>query len=169
MKSKSPKRKQNKTAQKKKSIINFLIKPLIKLTLLVLVIWGSGYCVSALWKSGIKWLDGTSWGRLQEVRITGLERLSESDIFAVVKLDSGCSLMYFPFDSVAALISAIPAIKKARVLRRLPGLLKIDISERHPIAVLCNDGLRFIDGECQVFNPKPSGEVIDLPLITGLT
>lgn len=118
-----------------------------------------------LWNRVVDWLDKTPWGRLQQIEVRGLERLPESDILAELEIEPGVSLMSFPFDSVANRITALPSVKNARVLRRLPGRLIIKVEERRPIAALVRGEIMLVDREGVAFPLIGSGEVINLPVL----
>jgi len=119
-----------------------------------------------LWIAATQWLDRTPWGRLQKIVVCGLERLPESDILVAAELPFGVSLMHFPYDSIAAKITALLAVKHTRILRRLPGRLIIRVEERRPVASVCIYEIALIDVEGVVFPIVETGEVIDLPMIS---
>ena len=118
------------------------------------------------WDFVVNWLEDSSWGKLQVIEITGLERFPETDVLEVARLELGSSLMSLPIDSIAQRVMAMPAVKYARVLRSLPGRLKIQVQERNPIAVLGNGEIRLVDSDGITFPIVGAGEVIDLPVIS---
>ena len=78
----------------------------------------------------------------------------------------GANLMELPLDSIAVRVSELPGVKRARVLRRLPGRLRIAVEERRPIALVIHPELALIDEEGVIFPLITEGEIVDLPVIT---
>jgi len=118
------------------------------------------------WDFVVDWLETSSWGKLQVIEVTGLERYPEVDILSVANIEAGSDLMSLSIDSIAERVTALPAVKCARVLRRLPGRLIIQVQERIPIAVLGNGEITLVDSEGIPFPIIGAGEVIDLPVIS---
>jgi cell division septal protein FtsQ len=121
-----------------------------------------------LWGILVQWLEGTSWSVLKKIEVIGLERLSEGKVIASANVDMDSNLLRLALDSVAMRLSAIPAVKQARVIRQLPGKLQIIIEERSPIALVIGDEPKLIDKEGSLFPVMENGEVIDMPLLTGV-
>ena len=127
--------------------------------------------VSFVWKSVVGWIESSEWGKFEHLEIVGLERLPEVDIRDVVHVEVGTNLMTLSLDSVASLVTALPAVEYARVLRRIPSRLIIRVFERRPVASVIRGEILLVDREGVMFPPIGIGEVIDLPTVTmkGIT
>ncbi len=68
-----------------------------------------------------------------------------------------------------AAIEEIPRVRRARVERKLPDEIYIEITERQPLAPLLSSELMCIDDEGEVFAKFSPSEKIDAPIITGRT
>ncbi len=124
--------------------------------------------LSMLWGVMLGWLEGTSWSELKKIEVVGIERLSEGSMIASADVLMGSNLMRLALDSVAMRLTALPAVKQARVIRRLPGKLQIVIEERSPIAIVIADEPKLVDKDGILFPVIGNGEIIDMPLLTGL-
>ncbi|NQT33761.1 FtsQ-type POTRA domain-containing protein [bacterium] len=141
----------------------WLARVVVVLTGVVLICWSGSLGFSA----GKKWISGTSWSILEQVEVSGLIRLPEHDILTVLNLKPGLNLMKLELDSISSKVMDVTGVKYARAVRRLPGRLVIKVEERVPIAAMGNGELILIDDEGIPFPPVYSGEVLDIPIITG--
>lgn len=148
---------------KKKEKPNFFIWSIIVVALFALMWWGA----SAVIQKGSSWLAGTSWSILKKIEIIGTERIPDHDVLLVAAVPDNANLMELPLDSISARITAMPGIKSARAIRRLPGRLLIKVIERRAIAAVAGDQLVLVDADNVMFPLVHTGEVIDLPLVTG--
>lgn len=120
-----------------------------------------------LWSITVKWLDGTRWGRLQTVEVSGLDRMPRDVIMSRANLPMGISLFYSPFDSTAKLIEALPGVKMARCYRRVPGRLIVKIVEREPIMAIASEQIILLDIDRVKFKPISIFEMVDVPFLTS--
>jgi len=114
-----------------------------------------------------RWLAGTAWSRIRKVEITGLKRTSSREVHQAARLPRDGNLMNLPLDSVAARINQLPSVKEARVFRRLPGRLVIDVEERCPLAAIAQGDLILVDEEGRTFKQGRAREVVDVPFLSG--
>ncbi|MFH0765790.1 MAG: FtsQ-type POTRA domain-containing protein, partial [Calditrichota bacterium] len=120
-----------------------------------------------LWKGVNNIIAASSWGRFESVKVEGLTRLTEDMIVKAARVKLGGSLYKLPLDAIAARVTALPAVRAARVRRRIPRQLAIQVEEREPIAALAGNPLRLVDKEGVIFPLAQPGEMIDKPFITG--
>jgi cell division protein FtsQ len=106
--------------------------------------------------------------RVENIQINGLKRMDRMAIYSQV-LDQNTRAM--PLVDLAAVRERLlkyPWIKDARVSRRLPDKLLIDIVEREPGAVWQNHGqLMLIDPDGVPLQPVSREAMPDLPLVIG--
>ena len=111
---------------------------------------------------------GDAGFRVKSVDVTGVRHMDSKPVFAIA-LDQQSTAM--PLVDVAAIRERLLGygwVKDARVSRRLPDTLVIDIVERTPAALWqANHDLRLIDAEGVVLDKVKVTEMPDLPLLVG--
>lgn len=101
---------------------------------------------------------------IDTIEVTGTVTLAESDVLAHVVLPEGATLLRFPRGEIEAALEADPWIADARLTRRLPGTLRIEVQERSAMA-LVDTGMTFwyVDADGR-FLGEASLETTDSPL-----
>jgi len=120
-----------------------------------------------LWKGVNTIISASSWGSFKSIKVEGISRLTEDVVIKAARVKCGGSLYKLPLDSIAARVSALPAVKTARARRRIPHQLAIQVEEREPLAALTGNPIRWVDREGMVFSLAKDGEVVDKPFLTG--
>jgi cell division protein FtsQ len=83
--------------------------------------------------------------------------------------DRNRSVLLIPLDIRRSQLQQLPWVESARVLRILPNRIRVELTERTPIALLRNGrDLALID-EHGVVLDRPEGEDLHFPIVTGLT
>ncbi len=105
-----------------------------------------------------------------DVRIEGTQRLLRQDVLAAAGLEKGTNLFALDVEATERRLLQSPWISKVRVTRRLPGTVRLEISEREAAAVALIEGTPFlVDRDGVPFKTLGRGDPSDLPLITGVT
>jgi cell division septal protein FtsQ len=95
--------------------------------------------------------------RLHELTVTGNARVTRDEIVARAAVDPSENVWFLQPREIERRIEAIPYIKRARVHRRPPGRIWIDVSERRPEACVrdaaghefqVDDDLRVLEEVC---------------------
>jgi cell division protein FtsQ len=111
---------------------------------------------------------GDAGFRVKSVDIQGLKQMDPRPVYDIA-LDQKTTAM--PLVDVSAIRERLLDygwVKDARVSRRFPDTLVIDIVERKPAALWQNDkGLSLIDSEGVVLDRVPVSRMPDLPLLVG--
>ena len=111
---------------------------------------------------------GEAGFRVRSVDVQGIQRMDSEPVFAIA-LDQ--ESMAMPLVDVAAIRQRLLKygwVKDARVSRRLPDTLVIDIVERTPSALWQDEQkLSLIDAEGVVLDRVPISAMPDLPLLVG--
>lgn len=111
---------------------------------------------------------GNAGFRVKSVDIQGLKQMDPRPVYDIA-LDQKTTAM--PLVDVSAIRERLLDygwVKDARVSRRFPDTLVIDIVERKPAALWQNDeGLSLIDAEGVVLDRVPVSRMPDLPLLVG--
>ena len=106
--------------------------------------------------------------QVQRVEVTGMERVDQLKVYDLVLAEKDRAMPLVDIDKVRADLLQYGWIKDARVSRRLPDTLAVEIVERKPAAVWQRDGkYSLIDAEGNVLENVKLGEVGDLPVLNG--
>lgn len=105
---------------------------------------------------------------LTDLNITGLGRTSENDILSVLDVDSGMPLLSINLAEIQQKIEALPWVKRAEVVRVLPGGLSIKVIERSPYALAQYNGrVSLIDSDGYEITDRGLAAYSDLMLVVG--
>ncbi|MPT47552.1 MAG: FtsQ-type POTRA domain-containing protein [Sphingobium sp.] len=107
--------------------------------------------------------------QVKKTEIHGVERMDEGAVYAIALGQVDRSMLTIDIAKVRADIMRLPWVEDARISRRLPDTLVVDIVERKPAAVWQHEGrLYLIDADGAVLEPVAPDAMPDLPLIVGL-
>ena len=105
---------------------------------------------------------------VKRVEITGLDRMERLTVYAIALDQQSRAMPLVDVENVRARLLQYGWIKDARVSRRLPDTLVVDIVERKPAAVWQhNQELSLIDDHGIVLEPVALNAMPDLPLVIG--
>lgn len=105
---------------------------------------------------------------LRRVEITGAQRVSRLAIYNVAFDQDSMAMPLVDLAATRARLLQFGWIREARISRRLPDTLVIDIIERQPVAIWQNNQqLSLIDGDGVVLEPVQVAAMPDLPLVIG--
>lgn len=106
--------------------------------------------------------------RVDTIQINGLKRMDRMTVYQQVLDQNSRAMPLVNLADVRTRLLAYPWIKDARVSRRLPDKLLIDIVEREPAAIWQNHGqLMLIDPSGVPLEPVSREAMPDLPLLIG--
>lgn len=109
--------------------------------LLILIAVG----VALLTAGGIWVLYGSSWLRAEQVRITGVEVLTEAEVDAAAAVPVGAPMISVDTDAIAdRLRQKLPRIDSVDVVRSWPHDIGLKVTERKPV-LLVKKGAKFIE------------------------
>jgi cell division protein FtsQ len=105
---------------------------------------------------------------MRRVEIKGAQRVSRLDIYNVAFDQGSMAMPLVDLEATRARLLQFGWIREARVSRRLPDTLVVDIIERRPAAIWQNNQrLTLIDSEGVVLEPVRIEAMPDLPLVIG--
>lgn len=105
---------------------------------------------------------------VRRVEIRGLERQERLPVYAVALDQQSLAMPLVDLETTRERLLEFGWIREARVSRRLPDTLVVDVTERRPIAVWQHEGaLSLIDSEGVVLEPVKLEAMPDLPLVIG--
>lgn len=100
---------------------------------------------------------------LEEVQVTGTERLTQDDIRDAAALELGTSTLRLGLAAAEARVEALPLVLEARARRQDPLTVVIEVVERQPVVAVVGRGeARLVDRDGVVL---VDGELAALPVI----
>ncbi len=106
--------------------------------------------------------------RVRRIEVTGTHFMAPEAALAASGITDTSSV----FDDAtrwAQRLRAQRMVADARVVRRLPGTVRIEVVEREPVALVRTPELRAVDARGRVLPMNVAGEDVDLPVITERT
>ena len=111
---------------------------------------------------------GSAGFAVSRVELRGLNRMDRSTVYKSVLDQPSLAMPLVDLDVIRARLLEYKWIKEARVSRRLPDTLVVDIIERQPVAVWQhNRQLQLIDSEGVALEPVRADRLPNLPLVIG--
>jgi cell division protein FtsQ len=126
----------------------------------------TGLCFGA-WQ-GYRAAERATFFTLREIRFTGLSHATREDLLQRSGLVLGTNLFHLDVAAATRAIEAHPWVASARLSRRLPGALDVEVVEHRPAANLHLGGLYLLDDVGRVFKRASPEDGLELPLVTGM-
>jgi cell division protein FtsQ len=105
---------------------------------------------------------------VERVEITGMERVDQLKVYELVLAEKDRAMPLVDIAKVRSDLLQYGWIEDARVSRRLPDTLSVEIIERKPAAVWQREGkLSLIDAKGNILQDIGPGEAGDLPVLAG--
>lgn len=152
--------------------ISWNLKPV--LAAVALVIAASG--LSIAWKGGaaaalgdalLAW-SGSVGIAVNDVLVTGRNETSAEDVLAALKVRKGMPLFAFSPGDARERLLGLGWVRDARVERRLPDIIHVELEERAPAAIWQNEGaLQLVDGSGAVIGAEAVARYRNLRIIVG--
>jgi cell division protein FtsQ len=113
-------------------------------------------------------LAGRAGFAVAKIEVRGLERMDEMPVSDIAVKYVDRSMLSVDLDRLRAEVMTLGWVKDARVSRRLPDALVVDVVERQPVAVWQHDGLlSLIDASGAQLGSVDPDAIPDLPLVVG--
>lgn len=133
--------------------------------------WLAAFCAAAaiagMSYAGWMWLDGLV---VRRVVLEGHRHADEAAVLAVARVDTGGRLLDVETAIIADRTRRHPWVYRADVRRMPPGIVRIAVEERAPVALVLGDDARpaaYLDREGYPL-PLVEGAVYDVPLLRGV-
>ncbi|MES2338115.1 MAG: cell division protein FtsQ/DivIB [Pseudomonadota bacterium] len=111
---------------------------------------------------------GRAGFRVNDIQITGIKRMDRLTVWSVGYAQTSRAMPLVNLEDIRARLLDYPWIADARVSRRLPDTLVIDIVEREPVAIWQSHGqLMLIDVTGKPLEPVSIDAMPPLPLVIG--
>ncbi len=106
---------------------------------------------------------------IQSVQVEGTYFIESEDILGSITSPVGIRADSVNFDTMFTQIKSLPYVKDATVSMSMRGILKFQIQEHKPIAMLINGTSRSYIAPGAVELPLISGKVVNVPLVYGIS
>lgn len=105
----------------------------------------------------------------EQIELTGNHVVSRDAVLQQFVRDRGRSVLSIPLDARRSALEELSWVETANVQRILPNRIRVEITERTPIAFLRNASeLGLIDAHGVILD-RPRGEDFQFPIVTGLS
>jgi len=105
----------------------------------------------------------------EQIEVNGNHIVSREAVLQQFAHDRGRSVLRIPLDARRGALEEISWVETVTVQRILPNRIRVELTERTPIAFLRNGTeLALIDGHGVILD-RPRGEDLQFPIITGLS
>lgn len=105
---------------------------------------------------------------VKNVEVRGVERMDEVAVYNIALGQKDRSMLNLDLPKLRQELLKLSWIKDARISRRLPDTLVVDVVERQPVAVWQHEGnLALIDVSGAVLEQIDAAKMPDLPLVVG--
>jgi cell division protein FtsQ len=99
--------------------------------------------------------------RVRSVTVIGARHTTSADVAAAARLADGDNLLLLSTPEVASRTEALPWVRRARVERKLPGTVRVTITERRPAMVFVAGRRRWtLDGSGRVLTEGRAGRAL---------
>ncbi len=118
-----------------------------------------------LWLAAAKGVAAAGF-EVRNVEVDGAKEMRKLPLYTAALDGASDSMLLVDLDEVKQRLELLPWVEEARVGRVLPDTLKIDITERRPVAIWQNDGMhRLIDAQGRILQADDLGRFASLPLV----
>lgn len=104
-----------------------------------------------------------------DVDVTGLSRLTREEVLSAAGLEGARNLLRLDPVAMVGGIEALPQVRRAEVIRRLPNRVQIVIEERRPFTLVHAGRLHWIDESGVAMGPEPRAVSAPMPVLSGLS
>lgn len=131
--------------------------------------WSSGVAVevAANARAGFIHYSADFGLRVDDVLVEGRSHTRPADLLFALQVERGDPILGVDLVAARDRVETLPWVSEATVERRLPGLLKLRIVERKPIALWQNQGEFILVDAAGTAIPDDLDGVDDLPLVVG--
>lgn len=144
---------------------------------------GASVLVTATWVLGLSAFAAATYGAyegwqaavssrrfaLKEIQLAGNHRASVAELSAYTGAKPGDGLLDLDLDAIALRLRRHPWVDSARVRRRLPDELIIDVQEHTPALLVSLGDVYVASSEGRLFKRVAAEDGLELPVLTGLS
>jgi cell division protein FtsQ len=135
----------------------------VRAVALGLVLTGLAVAALVAWD----WVLRTPLLAIRAVEVAGVHRLDEVGVLAAAGIEPGTNLFALDVLAAEARVTSLPGVRRAHVVRHLPGRVTVLVEEREPHALVNAGGLHWIDAEGYLVSTDVRPGSTGLPILTG--
>jgi cell division protein FtsQ len=124
-------------------------------------------CLAGVTDYSIAWSEASGSFNLTSTDVRGNSILGRDEVTALAKVPFAQSLNEISLEEIQRRIEAHPYVKGARVSRRYPKSITIDVVEREPIAYINLPSFLVMDEDCLVMPLRHGDMEFNVPTLTG--
>ncbi len=129
-----------------------------------LVIVGALVALVAAWIATPRLLRRFEFFRVRQLELVGVRHLEPDAVIAALQLPAEASV-WDDLGGLTARVRALAGVADARVVRRLPGALRIVVREVEPVAFVPGPtGMTVVDAAAHPLSFDPTRSALDLPV-----
>jgi cell division septal protein FtsQ len=114
------------------------------------------------------WLRRTPLLATRAIEVTGAQRLDEAMVRAAAAIEPGTNLLAVDVRASEVRVAGLPGVRRAHVVRHLPGRVTVLVEEREPYVLVNAGGLHWVDAEGYLVTTDARPGTIALPILTGI-
>ncbi|MCS6901142.1 MAG: FtsQ-type POTRA domain-containing protein [Polyangiaceae bacterium] len=116
-----------------------------------------------------RYVSTSSRFAVKTILVEGAAHRSQPDLARKAGVELGTNVFSIDLEAARRGLLSDPWIERATIDRKLPGTLRIHVTEREPLALAALDGELYLTSRGgEVFKRVEPGDPVDFPLITGL-
>jgi cell division protein FtsQ len=125
--------------------------------------------------SGAGWLLTAPRFAFERVEVVGQNRLSADEVVAASGLVAGQNLFRLDARRAVAGVEALPAVRRAELVRAFPNRVTLQVEERRPFILVHSaghnwaGGLHWVDELGVPLGPETRAVTLDAPLVSGVS
>lgn len=116
----------------------------------------------------LQWARQSPRFAITRLTFNGNEHASDAELTRFGGLQLGQNLVAMDALAVERLVATHPWVKAARVDRRFPDRLEVQITEHRPAAMVSLGDLYLLDEDGEPFKRVQPSDALDLPIVTGV-
>jgi cell division protein FtsQ len=113
------------------------------------------------------WVRRTPLLATRTIEVTGARRLDEATVRGAAAIAPGTNLFAVDVAAAEARVAELPGVRRAHVVRHLPGRVTLLVEEREPYALVNADGLHWVDAEGYLVTSDARPGATGLPILAG--
>jgi cell division protein FtsQ len=137
---------------------------LLRMLVVGAVLAGLGVAVFVAWD----WVRRTPLLATRTVEVVGARRLDEAAVRAAAAIEPGTNLLAVDVADAEVRVVSLPGVRRAHVVRHLPGRVTVLLEEREPYALVNGGGLHWVDAEGYLVTTDARPGATGLPILTGV-
>ncbi len=115
-----------------------------------------------------RWATTTPRFGAKDIEVQGAQRTPRDAVLVAGSIAEGRNVLSLDLRKVERGIETLPWVSRARVSRRLPGTVRVEIEEREAAAVVSAGGLYLCASDGTLFKRLGEQDPTDLPVLTGI-